>query len=103
MNAYIAPGIEPCTTPQNIKGSVCKVFGITVEDIISDTRRRDVVVPRQVAMYFMYKRKMRMEAIGEIFGRTHGTVVNANKAVQNMIDTKDYLYYDKIMKLKPLL
>ncbi len=101
MNAYTAPGIDMYSTPQDVKSRVCRVFGITVEDMMRETRKQEVVVPRQVAMTIMYRRKMRVETIGKEFNRHHATVIYANKAVQNMIDTNDFK--EELEQLKPLL
>ncbi len=101
MNAYIAPGIDMYSTPEEIKRRVCKVFGIPEHELLTRTRREEVVVPRQVAMAIMYRRKMRISTIGREFNRHHATVVYANKAVQNMIDTNEYKR--EMEQLRPLL
>jgi chromosomal replication initiator protein len=102
MNAYIAPGVEMYRTPEEIKRRVCKVFGISEDKMLSRTHRPGIVVPRQVAMTIMYRRrKMTIQAIGKEFNRNHATVIYANKAVQNMIDTNDYKH--ELEQLKPLL
>ncbi len=89
-------------TPEEIKRRVCKVFGISEEEMLTRTHKPGIVVPRQVAMTIMYRRrKMTVQTIGKEFNRHHATVIHANKAVQNMIDTNDYKH--ELEQLKPLL
>ena len=47
-----------------------------------DTRRKDVVEPRQLAMYFLYAyTPLSMQAVGDIFKRDHATVLHAFRTI----------------------
>lgn len=53
-----------------------------------DTRRREVVEPRQLAMYFLYAyTPLSMQAVGDIFKRDHATVLHAFKSIPSYAKT----------------
>ncbi|MDP2891987.1 MAG: chromosomal replication initiator protein DnaA [Bacillota bacterium] len=65
-------------TPHDIREAVCNVFNIKHEDLISQRRSRDIVFPRQVAMYLLRETGMSLPKIGSFFGgRDHTTVMHA--------------------------
>ena len=65
--------------------TVAKYYSVTVEEIKSKTRRKEVVGPRQVAMYLSKEHtKHSLKAIGYHYGgRDHATVIHAVKCVQD--------------------
>lgn len=69
--------------------NVIKVFPCTELDIISTSRVRESVVPRQMCMYFLSKYTTQsLKRIGQHFGnRDHSTVIHAKDAISDMIDT----------------
>ena len=73
----------------NIQNIVAEHFGLPVARISSKTRKREVVMARQVAMYLSKNLTDEpLKAIGEEFGgRDHSTVIYAIKAVQDLLDT----------------
>ena len=40
-------------TPENIQKAVCEYFSVSQDDLISPTRRREVALPRQIAVYLV--------------------------------------------------
>lgn len=63
-------------------------FGVTVADLKSKSRKRELVYPRQVCM-FLAKEKtgLPLKSIGYHFGgRDHSTVIHAIQAVNDMIN-----------------
>ncbi|GAA4403247.1 chromosomal replication initiator protein DnaA [Nibrella viscosa] len=63
-------------------------FGVTVADLKSKSRKRELVYPRQVGM-FLAKEKtgLPLKSIGYHFGgRDHSTVIHAIQAVNDMIN-----------------
>jgi len=73
-------------TVDYIKILVCKQFKITVEDIVSPSRKRAIVRPRQVAIYLARKyTDQPLQAIGKSFNRYHGTAVHSIAAVEKGI------------------
>lgn len=91
----------------HILGEVSELSGITIEDLKSRSRKREVVITRQY--YFKRskeKTKSSLAAIGALVGKDHATVLHGIKAVENtygMID--DYLVFfgekKPVEKVKP--
>jgi cell division protein ZapA (FtsZ GTPase activity inhibitor) len=58
-------------------------------DCTTDTRRREIVIPRQIAMYFIHKNlNVSLAVNGRYFKRDHATVLHAVKCVNNIITSK---------------
>ncbi len=76
-------------TVANIQSLVADHFDVPVEKLHSKTRKRSVVIARQLSMYLAKKMtKKSLKAIGETFGgRDHSTVIYSVKAVRDLIDT----------------
>jgi|TARA_B110000438_G_scaffold302790_2_gene361696 chromosomal replication initiator protein len=77
-----------------IQEIVSKYFHISIEEMKDKVRKKEIVIARQVAMYFSkdYTNNS-LKSIGNHFGgRDHSTVIHAVQAVNDMIDT------DKIFK-----
>ncbi|WP_394749558.1 helix-turn-helix domain-containing protein [Spongiimicrobium salis] len=83
-------------TLQLITLCVSDYFGIEEHILFSRTRRRNVVIPRQIFQYLACKRTSISSAkIGEFGGylsnysMDHATVLHSKKMIQNFIDIKD--------------
>jgi chromosomal replication initiator protein len=72
-----------------IQKFVADYFSVTVESLKAKTRKREIVVARQVAMYFAKEyTNLSLKSIGYHFGnRDHSTVIHALTAVSDMMDT----------------
>ncbi len=81
-------------TLKHILKVVCDYYNVSIEDLQSRNRRREIVLARQVAMYFAKKfTKYSLSTIGaEIGGKNHATVLYADKTI------KGQLSYDKNLK-----
>lgn len=83
-----------------IEKVVCDYFNMGVDAIHSNTRKREIVQARQIAMYFSKNlTKSSLAAIGsKIGGKDHATVLHACKTVNNLIDTdkRFKIYIDEI-------
>lgn len=73
--------------------AVSNVFGISTGDLCGRSRTRDVVLPRQVAMYLMREEaNASLPQIGEVLGgRDHTTVMYACEKVADLIERDDRL------------
>ena len=73
-------------TPDRIVDCVCKYFNITKEDITGKKKNKEIVEPRQIAMYLIYEMlDLPLMNIGAIFGgRDHTTVIHAKTKVDQM-------------------
>ena len=88
----------------SIKTIVAEEFDVTVEKINGKTRKRSVVMARQVSMFLAKKLTNKsLKAIGEHFGgRDHSTVIYSCKAVQDLMDT-DTDFNNSVMKIEKRL
>ena len=68
---------------------VSEYFGVTIEQMKDKTRKREIVVARQVSMYFAKEyTNMSLKSIGSHFGnRDHSTVIHAIQSVNDLMDT----------------
>lgn len=63
--------------------AVSKLYKVTLADLCSPSRRRELVEPRHSAMYVLYKKGgFSLERIGEIFDRDHSSVLHAVQRVE---------------------
>lgn len=77
-------------TPEKIIKAVAAHYGIKGEDLIGKSQLREVVIPRQVAMYLCRQQlKLAFQKIGEIFERDHSTVMASIKRIQKGIEDKE--------------
>jgi chromosomal replication initiator protein len=76
-------------TVKSIRDLVCNTLNISAEHLISNSRKREIVQARQIAMYFAKKyTKDSLTNIGNVIGkRNHATVLHACKTVQDLIET----------------
>jgi chromosomal replication initiator protein len=65
---------------------VAKFYRTTPEMLASRSRRKDVTISRQLAMYLCRRyTKQPVSAIGRVFGRSHPSVRNAEKVVERQV------------------
>jgi chromosomal replication initiator protein len=88
-----------------IEKVVCEYFNMPTEVLHSNTRKREIVQVRQIAMYFSKSQtKESLSTIGlQLGGKDHATVLHAFKTVTNLMDTdKNFKRYidDISLKLK---
>jgi chromosomal replication initiator protein len=70
-------------TIEAIKKLVCKYYNISVNDIVSRSRRQSFVRPRQIAIYLSRKyTDSPLQAIGRSFNRYHATALHSINAVE---------------------
>jgi chromosomal replication initiator protein len=72
-----------------IQKAVCSYFCISPENLLSKTRKREIVQARQIAMYLSRSMtKSSLSAIGsQIGGKDHATVLHSYNTVCDLIDT----------------
>lgn len=88
-------------TVDNIKDLVAEYFELPVEKLHSKTRKRSIVIARQLSMFLAKKLTNKsLKAIGAKFGgRDHSTVIYSCNAVQDLMDT-DILFRDTVQELE---
>lgn len=93
----MAPGIKTLDYgPKDLIKDVADYFKISVYEIKSTSRKREFVLPRQIAMYYITKHfnKISYATIGSMFqGKDHATVTHSISVVENLkITDKNYCY-----------
>ncbi len=85
----------------NIQKIISDFFNISIDHITGKTRKRNVVVARQLGMYFAKNMTdISLKEIGRQFGnRDHTTVLHSIKTINNLLDT-DVLFKDTFTKLE---
>ncbi len=72
-----------------IQKTVSEFFKISIDQLKDKTRKKEIVMARQIAMYFSKEyTNLSLKSIGYHFGgRDHSTVIHAVQAVNDMYDT----------------
>nr|WP_262494302.1 chromosomal replication initiator protein DnaA [Flammeovirga pacifica] len=94
----IVRNTEKEITIEFIQQIVSEYFSISVDELKSKTRKKDIAQARQIAMYFSKEyTKEPLKSIGNQFGgRDHSTVVHASKAVTKR--TASDALYNRILE-----
>ncbi len=88
---------EIVVTPDRIKETVAEYYSLSVESLMSQRRDKEVVLPRQIAMYFCHTLlSLPYKRIATLFDRDdHTTAISACKKVADLID-KDPSFKDTV-------
>ncbi|MCI4625355.1 MAG: chromosomal replication initiator protein DnaA [Candidatus Magnetoovum sp. WYHC-5] len=85
---------------ESILHVICQHFGIGINDISSTKRTKDVLLPRQLAMYILKRlTSLSFEEIGLQFGKDHSTVIYSCNQVERKLKDNEFLSktIDKLM------
>jgi chromosomal replication initiator protein len=79
MNSEKQKKVSNETTRREITASICSHYGVTVLDVMSKSRKKELVMARQLAIYFIRKHtSYSLKQVGMYFGgRDHSTVCHA--------------------------
>lgn len=88
-------------TVENIQKLVAEHFSVPVDKLQGKTRKRSIVIARQLSMYLAKNLTDKsLKAIGETFGgRDHSTVIYSCKTVQDLMET-DAIFHDTVSELE---
>lgn len=65
---------------------VCRYFGVQKADVVGKRKNKEVVVPRQIAIYLVNDMMtLPLAAIGDYFGREHTTVMHARDKISALV------------------
>src|ERR1039458_1310126 len=68
---------------------VCKYFGRDTSEVLSKTRKIEILQVRQIYHYFAIKyTKESLEIIAATTNNDHATVINSRRRISNLIDTE---------------
>jgi chromosomal replication initiator protein len=77
-------------TIRHIQDAVAQMFGLSIEELRTESRSRDVAFPRQIAMYLAKQlTDASLPEIGRQFGGKHQTTVMHSIARIHELRTKD--------------
>lgn len=87
---------EGAATSRDVMEIVASYYRVPVDEIIGDSRNKEVLVPRQICMYIIrHELSHSLERIGEDFGgRNHTTVINACKKIIGKLKSDQRLVKD---------
>jgi chromosomal replication initiator protein len=86
---------------EEVQKYVSEYFGLTVDDLKDKTRKKEIVIARQIAMYFAKEYTgFSLKSIGYHFGgRDHSTVIHAIQSVNEMMEKRELrMYIEDISK-----
>lgn len=89
---------------EKVEKMVCEYFNITIDDLMSSSRKRQIVQARQIAMYLSRNHTdSSLNTIGEhIGGKDHATVLHACTTVADLIST-DRLFKQYVMDIEKMI
>lgn len=80
---------------QQVLTAVAKHFGLTVQQIRSDSRTYAITLPRQIGYYLARQfTKISVEEIARQFNRDHSSACHGIKKIQRMVDAKHPILED---------
>ena len=84
LNTYLSSPYRK-TSPQSILKSVAEFYNISSNDLVKRSRKKEVVRPRQVAMFLLREEtKLSFPEIGQkLGGRDHSTVIHACEKIKS--------------------
>jgi len=69
-----------------IKKLICKHYNISIDELVSNSRKQSIVKPRQIAMYLARKyTDQPLQAIGKSFNRYHATALHSIGTIEREI------------------
>jgi chromosomal replication initiator protein len=79
--------------PANILEKACRYFNVSEDDIIGKSKKKEIVEPRQVAVYIITELlDLPLASIGKIFnGRDHTTIIHSRDKVAERLKTDNRL------------
>lgn len=76
--------------PEIIIKTVCDHFEISLEAIQVKCRKRELVLPRQVIMYFLTEyTDMTYKQIADIFSQDHTSAIHSKDTIKDIMSTDD--------------
>jgi len=87
---------EEALTPKQIINTVAEFFEISKDNLMGSSRKKELVVPRQIAMYLLREEaKCSYPTIGqELGGRDHTTAMHAYEKIKKNIDQEEKIRQD---------
>lgn len=86
-------------TPKQVVASVAEFYDVTVEDLVGASRKKELVEPRQIAMFVMREElHSSFPAIGhELGGRDHTTAMHACTKIAELAEKNEKIKQDIVL------
>jgi chromosomal replication initiator protein len=81
---------------------IAEYFEQPLENIITKSRKREYIIPRQFIHFFLKeKTDLSLQSIGNITQKHHATVIHSIKTITNLIEVDKEMikYYTELKKL----
>lgn len=90
--------------PQQILNTIAREYGVSIEELLSQSRSQRFAFPRQIAMYMLREEiELSLPKIGEMLGgRDHTTVMYGHEKITNLLVTDKNLRR-KIVNIQEIL
>lgn len=87
LSDFVINTQSKCTSPKEIMEAVCKFYDIDIKDLVGNSRKKELVWPRQIAIYLMREElQTSYPSIGhELGGRDHTTAMHAYNKISKEI------------------
>ena len=93
---------KPVTDGQ-VLAAVSEIYSVPLDDLIGRSRRKEIVEPRQVAMYLLRDMlDLSYPSIGEKLGRDHTTAIHSFEKISHEVD-RNTMLSQKIFRVRELL
>ncbi len=77
---------KKAVTPKHIVKKTAKFFNLKMEDLLSSSRRSEIVKPRQIAIFLMRKEgNLSYPAIGDFFKKDHSTIMHSYNKIKDSV------------------
>lgn len=85
----IVQSISRKTDSAEIINAVCKYYNLEREDIVSKKRKKELIIPRQIAIYLMRELTSKsLPQIGSIMGgKDHSTILHSENKIKSLLKT----------------
>lgn len=85
MRANVSRGLHP--TVHEVLRRVCEAEGVTMADMLSARRHREIARPRQMAMYLAREMTLAtLPMIGRVMRRDHTTVLHGVRTIRSLME-----------------
>lgn len=84
-------------TTQHLIQKICRKLKFDQTEILSNSRKKDVVYKRNIVIYLIKKlSNLSHQEIGEIFNRNHSTITHSIKQIETKMNDKYFKEYLKV-------
>ena len=99
LSSYTKSAKKGTLTPKQIINIVASFYEISIDDLMGNSRRKELVVPRQISMYLMREEiKSSYPNIGNhLGGRDHTTAMHAYMKISREIDGNEKISQEIIL------